>query len=275
MFNRFLRSFHCKRTHKFTGFVLLLHASLCVNIHGRSGVKPSRFPDHSEGKIIGGEPIKIENLPSAVQFFNFGSLCSGSIINSWSILTAAHCFDNNKDIFNMVIQFGARYIYDYDGEIREVSDFVIHSNYSKAMPFACDIAIIFVNEVITFGSTVQKAVLVTNDSWKKENSKLIAAGWGWTKYGGPISDRGLMSTRLQFVPKGKCERMHQIKLTTDMFCLYGDGVRDTCKGDSGGGVIWNGMIAGIVSHGDGCSKKHKPSIYTNVLFFRNWIRSQV
>lgn len=35
------------------------------------------------------------------------------------------------------------------------------------------------------------------------------------------------------------------------------------------------MIAGIVSHGDGCSKKHKPSIYTNVLFFRNWIRSQV
>ncbi|KPJ12276.1 Hypodermin-A [Papilio machaon] len=155
--------------------------SIGVNIHGWSGVKPSQFLDHSEGKIIGGEPIKIENLPSAVQFFNLGSLCSGSIINSWSILTAAHCFDNNKDIYSMVIQFGARYIYDYDGEVRRVSDFVIHSNYSKAMPFACDIAIIFVNEVITFSSTVKKALLVTNESWKKENNKLDAAGWGWTK----------------------------------------------------------------------------------------------
>ncbi|XP_014362023.2 trypsin-1 [Papilio machaon] len=143
------------------------------------------------------------------------------------------------------------------------------------MPFACDIAIIFVNEVITFSSTVKKALLVTNESWMKENNKLDAAGWGWTKYGGPISDRGLMSTKLQYVPKEKCESMHNIKLTTDMFCLYGDGVRDTCKGDSGGGVMWNGMIAGIVSHGDGCSKKLKPSIYTNVWFFRKWIRSQV
>lgn len=33
---------------------------------------------------------------------------------------------------------------------------------------------------------------------------------------------------------------NHIKLGPDMFCLHGDGKRDTCRGDSGGGVLWNG-----------------------------------
>ncbi|XP_068620842.1 trypsin epsilon-like [Battus philenor] len=197
----------------------------------------SRFPDEPESKIIGGEPISIESLPSAVQFFNFGSLCSGTIINSWSILTAAHCFDQNKDVYDMVIQVGARYTYDNDAEIHRVLEFIIHSNYSKEMPFACDIALVF--------------------------------------YGGPISDSGLLKTYLEFIPKEKCEKMHNLKFTSDMFCLYGDGVRDTCKGDSGGGVIWNDTVVGIVSHGAGCSNKNKPSIYSNVWYFRNWIKKEI
>lgn len=32
---------------------------------------------------------------------------------------------------------------------------------------------------------------------------------------------------------------------------------------------------GIVSHGDGCSNKDKPSIYTNVWFFRKWITDKI
>lgn len=32
---------------------------------------------------------------------------------------------------------------------------------------------------------------------------------------------------------------------------------------------------GIVSHGDGCSNKDKPSIYTNVWFFRKWITHKI
>lgn len=35
------------------------------------------------------------------------------------------------------------------------------------------------------------------------------------------------------------------------------------------------MIVGIVSHGDGCAKKDKPSVYSNVWYFRKWIDDQI
>jgi secreted trypsin-like serine protease len=59
-----------------------------------------------ESKIVGGKPAKLGRFPSAVQFFNKGSLCAGTILNSWTVLTAAHCFDVNKIPADMVIQIG-------------------------------------------------------------------------------------------------------------------------------------------------------------------------
>lgn len=35
------------------------------------------------------------------------------------------------------------------------------------------------------------------------------------------------------------------------------------------------MLVGITSHGDGCAKKRKPSVYANVYHFRDWIRREV
>jgi hypothetical protein len=47
-----------------------------------------------------------------------------------------------------------------------------------------------------------------------------------------------MMTNLAFVSSKACGKMHGLQLTPDMFCLYGGGVTDTCRGDSGGGITW-------------------------------------
>ncbi|XP_038211453.1 trypsin V-B-like [Zerene cesonia] len=144
------------------------------------------------------------------------------------------------------------------------------------MPFACDIALIFVQKPIKFGKRSEKAILVNTKKWMNAyETHFVATGWGIVKYGGPLSQQGLMQTELRYVPKKECEKMHRMKFSADMFCLYGDGDRDTCKGDSGGGVMWHSMVIGIVSHGDGCAKKGKPSLYANVWYFRNWIQRNV
>lgn len=57
-------------------------------------------------KIVGGEPVPVERFPFTVQLFNLGALCSGTILNSWTVLTSAHCMDLNKDINEMRIQTG-------------------------------------------------------------------------------------------------------------------------------------------------------------------------
>ncbi|XP_045512977.1 chymotrypsin-1-like [Pieris brassicae] len=239
-------------------------------------VNPDSVLDNLEGKIVGGKPVKMESFPFSVKFFNHGAMCSGTILNSWSILTAAHCFDHSKDIDEMLIVVGSRYAYDHSAATYEVLRYLIHEDYNKVMPFACDIALIFVTSPISFGKRSEKGLLVNTSKWMNANeTHLIATGWGTTKYGGPISELGLMQTELRYVPKKDCERMHKMKFTADMFCLYGEGNRDTCKGDSGGGVLWRRMVIGIVSHGDGCAKKDKPSLYSNVWYFRKWIQKNV
>ncbi|CAK1550129.1 unnamed protein product [Leptosia nina] len=232
--------------------------------------------DILEAKIVGGKPVKMESFPFTVKFFNQGALCAGTILNSWSVLSAAHCFDHSKDKTDMLIVVGSRYAYDHDAATYDISHFLIHEDYYKDMPFACDIALIFVTSPIKFGKRSQKALLVNTNLWMNANeTHFVATGWGKIKYDGPISELGLMQTELRYVPKKDCEKMHKMKFTSDMFCLYGEGDRDTCKGDSGGGVLWHRMVIGIVSHGDGCAKKDKPSIYANVWYFRKWIQKNV
>lgn len=59
-----------------------------------------------EAHIVGGDPIDLELCPSAVLIYNMGSMCSGSILNSYSILSAAHCFDHNSDVNDISVHVG-------------------------------------------------------------------------------------------------------------------------------------------------------------------------
>ncbi|OWR49768.1 Transmembrane protease serine 11E [Danaus plexippus plexippus] len=227
-----------------------------------------------EGRIIGGRPIPIEISPFSVLFFNFKSLCSGVIINSFVILTAAHCFNSNTNKHHMRVEINCRYLFDINAETFRVADFIIHEDFNKVIPFEADLALIMVTAKMLLDRRKQKALLMKNDDWMNEKANVSASGWGWTKYGGGVSELGLMRTYLGYVSRRRCESLHSLRLTEDMFCLYGNGVRDTCLGDSGGGVTVNGTVVGIVSHGDGCAKKGKPSVYISVAYHRKWIEKK-
>lgn len=43
------------------------------------------------------------------------------------------------------------------------------------------------------------------------------------------------------------------------------------QGDSGGGMICDGVLTGIVSFGHGCARPNFPGIYTDISFYNTFI----
>jgi len=67
-----------------------------------------------------------------------------------------------------------------------------------------------------------------------------------------------------------------LQLNAGQLCAGGDLGKDTCRGDSGGPLMYfNGnswIIYGIVSIGPKiCGQKNFPAIYTKVSYFTDWI----
>lgn len=57
-----------------------------------------------------------------------------------------------------------------------------------------------------------------------------------------------------------------------MFCAgYEDGKRDACTGDSGGPLLLDGKLFGVISWGTKCAEKMKPGVYTLVPSVKQWI----
>ena len=51
------------------------------------------------------------------------------------------------------------------------------------------------------------------------------------------------------------------------------GGSDACIGDSGGGLVCDGVLAGIVSFGKGCALADYPGVYTEVMEYTGWIEA--
>jgi trypsin len=95
-------------------------------------------------------------------------------------------------------------------------------------------------------------------------------GWGDMKEGGAMPDN-LRKVAVPMVSRAQCQKAYPGQVNTSMICA-GEKGKDSCQGDSGGALIYQGKLAGIVSWGEGCARPGKPGVYSNValdLFFIN------
>nr|XP_046256155.1 trypsin-2-like [Scatophagus argus] len=101
----------------------------------------------------------------------------------------------------------------------------------------------------------------------------LVSGWGNTM-SSTVDRNKLQCLDIPILPDEDCRRSYPGRITEAMFCAgYLEGGKDSCQMDSGGPVVCNGELQGVVSWGIGCAEKNHPGVYDKVCVQIEWLRN--
>jgi trypsin len=101
------------------------------------------------------------------------------------------------------------------------------------------------------------------------------SGWGALVFQGPSPD--IVQTVIKPIfGMPDCQAAYGAEnVDPIMQICSGEYGKDACQGDSGGGLIYDGYVIGIVNWGSGCAWEGFPTVYARVSEFRSWIDPQM
>ncbi|XP_074874072.1 chymotrypsin-C-like [Carettochelys insculpta] len=235
-------------------------------------------------RVVGGEEANPHSWPwqISLQYSKngaWGHTCGGTLIATNWVLTAAHCISNSRTYRVVLGKHNLTLANEPGSVVAAVETIYVHEKWSSLL-IINDIALIKLAEPVQLSDTVQPACLPPNGAILSNNFPCYITGWGrlWTN--GPIADV-LQQALLPVVDHDTCTRLDWwgFKVKNTMVCAGGDGVVSGCNGDSGGPLNCHGANAwevhGIVSFGSGlsCNTRKKPTVFTRVSAYINWINS--
>ncbi|XP_055308418.1 trypsin-1-like [Sitodiplosis mosellana] len=230
-----------------------------------------------DGRIVGGFPIEISQVPWQVSLQTRGShFCGGSIISEKWVLTAAHCTDAVPDSENILVRLGTSE-YAKGGAVHKVKRIVQHKKYD-GRTIDYDYSLLELEDGIEFNDQVKPVALADAQEKMSDNTTCLVTGWGDTK--SAESRHKLRGAEVPIVNQEKCEKAYKRHggITARMLCAgFDQGGKDACQGDSGGPLVAfddnneNAVLVGVVSWGYGCARPDFPGVYSRVQVARDWI----
>ncbi|KAI5642886.1 trypsin domain-containing protein [Phthorimaea operculella] len=256
----------------------------------------SRFADSDlfyhvdpTARVVGGSQAAPGSVPYMVALSQGllirGFVCGGSILTQRTVLTAAHCIE-------AVIGFGSQLSsslrvtvgtdrWNTGGQTLSLQRNVTHANYVSDL-IKNDIGILITSSNIVFSARV--VPVIPNFDFVGAGVAARAAGWGRTRFGGPISAT-LMELLVQTVDGERC-----IREVAEAGAILGMAVPDVephielctlhplgsgtgmCHGDSGSALVRvdNGQQIGIVSWGVPCAHG-APDMFVRLSAYRDWL----
>ncbi|XP_026316168.1 phenoloxidase-activating enzyme-like [Hyposmocoma kahamanoa] len=290
--------------------------------NGKPGVAPPDPKSGCCGKqiklgdrIVGGEQTNVDDYPwmALIEYLDNGRiklLCGGALISERYVLTAGHCVAG--DILNSGTPQNVR-LSEHDtanridepdcvavsagGEDCTYGAVVIPIEYTIPHPDydpydkktrRNDIALVRTRESAPYTDFIRPICLPTSDMTLSPPSdwQLIAAGWGAVN--NTHSSNVKLDVKLPFVPLPQCQAAYSVKYRNLKFwnrqmCAGGEKGKDSCRGDSGGPLMWENPdgnkffeCVGIVSFGTfPCGSENVPGVYTKVYEYNSWIRQTI
>ncbi|XP_076651457.1 trypsin alpha-like [Halictus rubicundus] len=225
------------------------------------------------GRIVGGEATVIEQAPYQVSLQRQGyHFCGGSIIAKNWVLTAGHCVSYGAD--NIKVRSGVTNV--SKGSLRRVEKVIEHEDkdFTEYGVPINDIALLKIvdSDAFQFNDQQKPVPLNRGNSTALEGKTALLTGWGSTDTGTP---KILQKVYVPIVAKAECDAAYSYveRIPDGQICAgYDAGGKDACQGDSGGPLVVDGLLAGVVSWGRGCGTPKYPGVYTDVAYYREWIR---
>ncbi|MEU0166013.1 serine protease [Streptomyces iakyrus] len=238
-------------------------------------------PVAADSVVIGGFPVEVSQSPWTVALSSrdrfggtrAGQFCGGAAVGRTTVLTAAHCLD--EDVLGVPLErvrdlkvIAGRTDLLSGREGREIAvrrawvnpAYGSHSN-------AGDFAVLTLAEPLQGDSVIRMAA--DGDPAYTAGGTATVYGWGDTSGTGDYPD-GLRAARVRVLSDALCEEAYPGGMdgtydATSMLCAgEAEGGRDACQGDSGGPLVARGRLIGLVSWGIGCGEAGNPGVYMRV-----------
>ena len=188
--------------------------------------------------------------------------CGATMVTREWAVTAAHCISNS---YKNDLKGRLDYLYvgayepwtaDYNGkgnagrpyEIIKIAQHIEHWNHKPGAGSKHDIALLRLERPVS-SSFQGFQTMELGTSGVNGNVRGNVYGFGDTSFMGGNS-KYLRQATLPYVHHNQCKQaMSKWGISDDMICFGGDGKADACSGDSGGPIIVNNKLVGVVSWG--------------------------
>jgi len=240
-----------------------------------------------DSRIVGGSIASMADYPFVVYYSvdDIGAevgtpSCTGSLIDSRWVLTAAHCLHDvslSENTVNVVV--GRQDITKDDGVVVIASRIIVHPQYDRNnSDSGFDIALV---QLARSASSNIISLPSRESSVPRVDETVVLAGWGRTAYRGEVADQ-LREVSVPVVSDIDCLPYYPTSLNADSnFCLLSpvESPGGSCNGDSGGPifVVRDGFYvqAGVIGGAIRCALPGVPGYATQVTTFVDWISSYV
>ncbi|XP_047526428.1 chymotrypsin-1-like [Pieris napi] len=237
---------------------------------GKSDIEPTilRGQDAPEGLAKWGASIRSDY---------WQHICGASILNERWLLTAAHCM-NSYWLYlpTLSVVVGTNQLRS-GGQRYNLQTYILHEDYDPTTQ-ENDLCLLKTTTPIVYNDKVQPAVMPTQET--PPGSNLMLTGWGEMGTDGDIPDN-LQMLNFTSIGTQECDQKYKefygkrgtsFPITDKQLCVTAKKGTGGCKGDSGGPIVRDLSLVGVMSVDVVPCGYGVPEVSTNVIKYIPWIK---